>query len=594
MERFLGIDILGAGFVEHGDETACVGVPGDDGLGTDIAGQLHEFGKEGAGKQDGMTGLAAIDRLDDVATILGVKGRTKGLDVTGTEGWHVAQTDEGAVTRGEVGVETGNAGGEGGAHALGVGVVVDKLDGKGGQGGANARGVMAGHDQDGRDGGVDKRGDKVGQQGLSAEVGEELVLGGHARGLPSGEDDGADALLVQGFVARLRAKRRVGEQAANPHLHDLRGPHGQAGTQTLQDPIVAAAAQGTRATGHPKDGTAVQGAEQEEVARVNGHAKVDEGAASGCKGTGHDIGAIDDGRSRQHKEQIAAGLTLHVEGLCDGGGIVRAAQLVEHLGTQALDAHTLGGGGTVEDALGNLGQAGQHQADAMGLKGADSDEFSGREGQNLVELETGDGEGNDLEGGDKLPGTHGGVRCQGGECDIGRLVIQSVNGWLVQRHQAVLCSVEIAAASRRGALCQMGASERLGDLLGGLVLDHVARIQRGDDGMGDPGLLQALDIGGGEDVAFFEDDAGGKTQGVGQDCRLAGGQRSGSKPHAGSRRRVAMTSAKIETAISAGVRAPMDRPTGPWMRSTWEAKRPAARRRLLRAAWVLPLPSAPT
>lgn len=58
-------------------------------------------------------------------------------------------------------------------------------------------------------------------------------------------------------------------------------------------------------------------------------------------------------------------------------------------------------------------------------------------------------------------------------------------------------------------------------------------------------------------------------------------------------RNAPITCARTATAISSGVRAPIGRPTGPWIRSRSAAAKPSAPRRSRLAPWVLRLPSAP-
>ena len=58
-------------------------------------------------------------------------------------------------------------------------------------------------------------------------------------------------------------------------------------------------------------------------------------------------------------------------------------------------------------------------------------------------------------------------------------------------------------------------------------------------------------------------------------------------------RRHAITSASIETAISAGETARIGRPAGPWMRASSASPKPRSRSRSRRAAWFLREPRAP-
>ena len=87
----------------------------------------------------------------------------------------------------------------------------------------------------------------------------------------------------------------------------------------------------------------------------------------------------------------------------------------------------------------------------------------------------------------------------------------------------------------------------------------------------------------------------GSVEGSGRSAGLI--RRSGSPSRPGryrrGRTRTATTCATIDTAVSAGVRAPRSSPTGPYSRASCASSRPAASSRSRRAAWVRREPSAP-
>src|SRR5690606_20220390 len=179
----------------------------------------------------------------------------------------------------------------------------------------------------------------------------------------------------------------------------------------------------------------------------------------------------------------------------------------------------------------------------------------------------------------------------------------------VDQEQAALLGDQVAAPGEGGGGAGAGAGEGGGDALGRLVLVDVAGLQTGGDDALDAGGRQRRDVLGGKAAALLEGQAV-LAQRVGEQraLGLGGGQAcedhataspsssglAGALTSGGAPRRAAVTWARIETAISAGLRAPMARPTGAAMRAICASDRPAARSRSRRLAWVRVEPSAPT
>ena len=136
----------------------------------------------------------------------------------------------------------------------------------------------------------------------------------------------------------------------------------------------------------------------------------------------------------------------------------------------------------------------------------------------------------------------------------------------------------------------MRAAHHVGDGLGRFIFRYVVGFQAHRHHGRLPGGAQRGDIRGGEAAALAKRYAAG-LDAMGEQRAFGRRRFHLGKYHAP--RRTAVIWARTETAISAGESAPMERPTGPWMRATSVGVKPAVARRSSRAPWVFRLPRAP-
>src|SRR6185369_16187700 len=128
----------------------------------------------------------------------------------------------------------------------------------------------------------------------------------------------------------------------------------------------------------------------------------------------------------------------------------------------------------------------------------------------------------------------------------------------------------------------MIAGHGLGHGAGRLILGHVVGLQPHGHDARLARRGQGRDIGGGEAAALLEG-AALQLDAMGEEGTLRLGQAHFREDHAW--RRTAVIWARMETAISAGERAPMESPTGPFTRAISSGEKPARARRPWRAAW---------
>ena len=133
---------------------------------------------------------------------------------------------------------------------------------------------------------------------------------------------------------------------------------------------------------------------------------------------------------------------------------------------------------------------------------------------------------------------------------------------------------------------------RLGQSLSSGVFLDVAGLQHRGDHFSMARILQRRDSIRRQDRPFGQPPTLGQTQRMGQDRAFGLGQWYGSELH-DARRKVWIISARIDTAISCGLAAPISRPMGPWIRPISASLNPASCRRATRLAWVRVEPRAP-
>ena len=145
----------------------------------------------------------------------------------------------------------------------------------------------------------------------------------------------------------------------------------------------------------------------------------------------------------------------------------------------------------------------------------------------------------------------------------------------------------------------MLAGETVGELQRRLILIDVARLEPRRHDAFHAGRIKSQPPLARENVALFERDAINphamrKDGALGLlDWRLAEFHAAALSARNGFLRSEATISPMIDTAISAGLTAPMSSPIGAWMRASAASSKPCARMRSIRLACVFRDPSAP-
>ena len=264
------------------------------------------------------------------------------------------------------------------------------------------------------------------------------------------------------------------------------------------------------------------------------------------------------------------------------------------LQTVFQDAQRLG-----DDAGFQPRQQGRDDADAQRTKGGDAHRVLSRRRERSLERVARHGEGNDLDGRHHIARRDGAKRRQRGGGD--RLVdsIDAGDFRGVDDDQAGFRGEKIDAAGEGALRAQIGPRQADGEAPRRFILADIAGIEARRDDLSDARRLERGLMFGSDELALFQNQpiAANRMRDDRAE-RLSDGNRTefqAACPSAriGFLRKAATISPMIETAISAGLTAPMSRPIGACMRASAASPKPCARIRSSRLAWVLREPSAP-
>ena len=151
----------------------------------------------------------------------------------------------------------------------------------------------------------------------------------------------------------------------------------------------------------------------------------------------------------------------------------------------------------------------------------------------------------------------------------------------------------------------MGAGQRAGQRASGVILANIITFKLRDDNFQNARAAQALHMRARDGLPLLEDETV-IPNAVCSDGANAVGHRYRSKLHAaaparcgasvrkGFLRSESTISASTDTAISAGLTAPISTPMGALMRAICSSEKPFSIRRCTRLPWVFREPSAPT
>ena len=244
----------------------------------------------------------------------------------------------------------------------------------------------------------------------------------------------------------------------------------------------------------------------------------------------------------------------------------------------------------------------RHHADAQRLERSNPDGAAARR-HGLRELAAADRERDDFHRGDHVAGADRLERPERRQRD--RLVdgIDRVDRRFVDADETRRLGQQVAATGEGSIQANMIGSDMFGEAKRRRVFLDVAGLQPCPDDRRDAGLLEGRDMLRAQQFAFLELHAR-SFDGVGEDHAFAGGHSHPTELHAacpdctratrfGCWRRAPIISARIETAISAGLTDPMSRPIGARIRVRSSSAKPAARIRSSRRACVFLEPRAP-
>ena len=348
-----------------------------------IAGELGHLGEEAPRPQHRIAALAAHRRHADRAALDGTERRHQAIEQRRADARHVAELDDGRI---DILAERADAGAHRRAEPFGeirIGHEAQPrlgrdrlLDGRP----HLVRHVAEHHDDlDGLRG--ERRLDGMHDQRLAFGIGQHLVGPAHARRAAGGEHQHGDSwrllrarLLAVAVVARLRAARDLGQQAAGAHAHDLGAADRQAGGQALQHHVEAVVLGRLGAARQAQHRLAVELGGQQQVAGIDRHAEMDDLAARLLDAGRHDVVAVDDRRGAGDQEDVAALGPELLQSAGDGLGVVRDPPLADQRAAERGQPLGRGADRLVEDLVARAGEPGLHQPRLHRLERRDGDQ----------------------------------------------------------------------------------------------------------------------------------------------------------------------------------------------------------------------------
>ncbi len=155
--------------------------------------------------------------------------------------------------------------------------------------------LVAGHDGDRRSTACERGFYGAPDERPAVHIGQKLVLA-HPRGEASSQNHGGNFWRERGvggsFFARLRTACDFGEQPAHAHACDLARRDGQVGTKPPQHEIESVELRRTRATGQTDNGRATELSDEQQIARIDGHAEMHDFTSRPRDGGWNDIFAV--------------------------------------------------------------------------------------------------------------------------------------------------------------------------------------------------------------------------------------------------------------------------------------------------------------
>ena len=319
-------------------------------------------------------------------------------------------------------------------------------------------------------------------------------------------------------------------------------------------------------------------------------------AAALVDGAGHDVAPVDDRRRAAHEYQIRIATECLGQGVSKLCRFVRDRAFFGYCAAEFHDPVADTGPGQLQKLGCRVGKGCHHMPDGERPERCHGQQSLGRRAGRL-DVAPGHGKGNDLDRRDEVTDPDSRPIGQRRNRDGFRNQVAALHGAGIDLDEAVGRRHDIDAPAERLANLGACAGRRLCERGGCRVFFNVVGAEPGHRHPIDASLAQGVDVGSAQYATFAESGAGHSKR-MSQYGSFAVQGWLQAEFHrqlaAAPPRRTLTTWARMAAAISAGARAPIASPTGPWIRAISESEKPSRRRRLQRAACVRVLPSEPT
>ncbi len=430
-------------------------------------------------------------------------------------------------------------------------------------------------------------------QRFAADLGDQFVGTAHAGAATGRQNDRSDARLLPGrydnrLGARLWTRYDLHQQTTDAHAGDVGARNLKSSKQPHQHPVEAVFLRRARTARRAQQRPAAGLRDQQQIAGIDRHAEMLDAAADRLDRRRDHIAPVGDGRSSKDEDELGAGLQHIINGTGECLLVVGDALLGNDRGAGGRQALGSDPQCLVDDLVGKAGQQRRHHADLANPIWRNPHKRSGLFGcgDRAVAGLRRDREWNDFHRGDHFAFDHRLERRQGCEGDQFINQIEIIDRGLVDHQDASRFREQIGAPGKGAVDANALPRDRRGDVGGGNVLRHIRRLHTRHNDLADAGQFQTGNFRFADDGAFLQNKARLADRMHRHPARgLAHGD--GAEFHdrfSAGRRRAAVISPMIDTAISAGDMAPIAKPIGARMRSRSVLLRPSAVKRSIRRA----------
>ena len=255
---------------------------------------------------------------------------------------------------------------------------------------------------------------------------------------------------------------------------------GRPHSEPLQDPIEAVFARAAGAARRPEHRPAARRCHQHEIAGIDRHAEMLDGAADRLDGRRNDVAPVRDRGSAEHDHQFHTARQHRIERSGERRGLVRDAAFRDDLGTGRREPVLRDPEGLFDHLVGEARQHRRDDADMADPVGRDAHQGLARaRRKRRVARRRADRERNDFYGRDHLVGHNRRKSVEGRERDIGIDRVEAVDTGAIDHDDAGGFGEQIGAP-RKGAIDPHTlARDRARQFRGGDILGNIARLDRG-------------------------------------------------------------------------------------------------------------------